>query len=65
MHLGMLLTTFYHDFDMLYIRDEIRKHSWKYADRIKEHPNILMKNLMRSIKTLRRLKTKLPQDLCT
>jgi len=57
--------TLYQDLNISYIRDEIRRHSQRYADRMKEHPNILTKNLMRSIKTPRRLKRRIPQDLCT
>jgi hypothetical protein len=41
--------------DVPYI-DEIRKHGQRYA-RIEKHPNILMKNLMKSIKTPRKRKT--------
>jgi len=42
-------------------RVNIRKH--RYADRMKEHPNvsILTKNFMRNVKTPRRLKGRLPQ----
>jgi len=32
-----------------YVKDEIRRHSQKYADRMKRHPNILTKNLMKSV----------------
>jgi len=53
--------TLYQDLNMLYVRDEIRRH----ADKMKEHLNILTKNLMRSLKTPRKLKKSLPQDLCT
>jgi len=52
--------TLYQDLNVPYVRDEIRRHSRRYADRMKEHPNILTKNLMRSIKTPRRLKRRLP-----
>jgi len=48
---------------MPYVRDEIRRHSQRYADRIKENSNIFTKNIMRSVKTTRRLKRRLPQDL--
>jgi len=44
---------------MPYIRDEIT-YSCRYTDRMKEHPNILMKNLVRNIKIPRRLKRRLP-----
>jgi hypothetical protein len=43
------------------VKYAIRKHSQRYADRIKKHPN--MKNLMKSVKTPHRLKRRLPQDL--
>jgi len=49
-----------------YVKDEIKRLSQRYADRMEEHLN--MKNLMRSHaddKTPRRLKRKFPQDLCT
>jgi len=39
------------DLNMPYIRNEIRTFSQRYADKFEEHPNILTKNLMRSIKT--------------
>jgi hypothetical protein len=48
---------------MLYVRNEIRKLSQRYADRMEEHLNIFTKNFMRSVKTPRRLKRRLPQDL--
>jgi hypothetical protein len=48
---------------MSYVRDEIRKHSQRYADRMEKHPNILTKNLMRSVKTPRRRKRRLSQNL--
>jgi len=51
---------------MPYIRDDIKDRmgrlSQRYADRMEEHSNILMKNFIRSIKTSRRLKERLPQD---
>jgi len=34
----------YPDLNVPYVRDEIKRYSQKYADRMKEHPNILMKN---------------------
>jgi hypothetical protein len=46
-----------------YVRDEIKKYSQRYADSIEKHPTYLMRNFMRSIKTPRRLKKGLPQDL--
>jgi len=39
------------DLNMSYIRDEIRTFSQRYADKFEEHPNILTKNLIKSIKT--------------
>jgi hypothetical protein len=48
---------------MLYIKNEIRKLSQRYAARMKEHPNIFRENLMKSVKTSYRLKRRLPQDL--
>jgi len=48
--------TLHQDLNVPYVRDKIKKHSQRYADRMKEHSNILMKSLMRSIKTPRRLK---------
>jgi len=57
--------TLHHDFNVPYVKDEIRRHSWRYADRMKEHLNILIKNVMKNVKTPYRLKKRLPQDLCT
>jgi len=34
-----------------YVRDEIKRFSQKYVDRMEEHPNILATNLMKEIKT--------------
>jgi len=34
--------TLYHNLNALYIRDEIKKISQKYADKMEEHPNILV-----------------------
>jgi len=42
-----------------YVRDEIKKFSQKYADRMEEY-----NNLVKQVKT-RQFKRKLPQDLCT
>jgi len=42
---------------------EIKRLSQRYADRMKEHPNIVT-NFMKEAKTIRRLKRKLPQNLC-
>jgi len=51
--------------NVLYVRDEIKTLSQRYADRMEEHPNILVINLMKQVETTRRLKRRLPQDLCT
>jgi len=52
--------------DIPYVRDEIKKLSQRYADRLEEHRNILTIDLMNDVETARRLKRK-PQDLsnCT
>jgi len=49
---------------VLYVRDEIKKLSRRYADRMEEHPDILAINLVKKIKITCRLKRKLPRDLC-
>jgi len=41
---------------MIHVRDEIKKLSQWYTDKIEEHFNILAINLMRDAKTLYRLK---------
>jgi hypothetical protein len=41
------------------VKDEIRRLSQRYADRMEEHSNILTKKLMRNVKTLCRLKRRL------
>jgi len=47
-----------------YVKDEIKRYaSQRYA--MKKHLNILATNFMKQVKTTRRLKRKLPQDLCT
>jgi len=38
------------------IRDEIKRLSQRYADRMEKHPNILATNFMKEVKTTRRLK---------
>jgi len=50
--------TLYHDLNVPYIRDEIKKLSQRYADRLEEQPNIAI-DFMRDAKILRRLKRKL------
>jgi len=54
--------TLRHNLNAPYVRDEIRRLAQRYADRMKKHPNIVT-NLMRSFKTPRRLKRRLPEDL--
>jgi len=54
MYLGMLFCIM---ILMLYIRDEMKKLSQKYADRIVEHSNIVTKNFIESVKTSRKKKT--------
>jgi len=56
--------TLHHDLNVLYVRDEIKRLSQKYVDRMEEYSNIFATNLMKEVKTTRRLKRKLPQDLC-
>jgi len=53
----------HHDLNIPYIRDEIKKLSQRYADRLEEHPNTLAINLMSNAEISRGLKRKLPQDL--
>jgi len=55
--------TLHHDLDVPYVRDEIKRLG--YTDRMEELSNILATNLMKKVKTTRRLKRKLPQDLYT
>jgi len=54
----------HHDLNILYVTDEIKNFSQKYANRNEERPNILTINLMRNTKTSRKLKRRFPQDLC-
>jgi len=46
------------------VRDDIKKLSQRYTDRLEEHPNTLAIDLTSDVETPRRLKRKLPQDLC-
>jgi len=55
--------TLHHDLNVLYVRDEIKKLSQRYADRLEEHANTLAIDLMSDAETPRRLKRKLPQYL--
>jgi len=66
MHLDTsLMTLYYHDLNVSCIRDEIKRLSQRYADRMEEHSNIPAINLMKQAKATRRLKRKLAQDSCT
>jgi len=56
--------TLHHDLNVPYVKDEIKKLSQRYADRLKERSNTLAIDLMSDAETPRRLKRKLPQDLC-
>jgi len=55
----------HHDLYVPYVRDEIKKLSQRYADRLEAHPNTLAIGLMSEVDILRRLKRKQPQDLFT
>jgi len=55
----------YHNLNVPYVRNEIKKFSQRYADRLEEHPNALAIGLMSEADILRRLKRKQPQDLFT
>jgi len=46
-------------FNVPYVRDEIKRFSQRYADRMEEHPNILATNLMKEVKATRRLERRL------
>jgi len=50
--------TLHHDLNVSYLRDEIKRPSQRYIDRMEEHPDILATNLMKKVKTTRRLKRK-------
>jgi len=58
-HCQRINDSLHHDLNIPYVRDEIKKLSQRYADRMKEHSNILAINLMRDAKTSHRLKRKL------
>jgi len=51
--------TLYYDLNVSYVRDEIKKLSQRYADRLEEHPNTLTIDLMSDAEIPRRLKRKL------
>jgi len=57
------MTFLHHDLNVPHVRDEIKRLSQRYADRMEKHPNVLVTNLTEEVKTT--LKRKLPQDLCT
>jgi len=63
MLLGASPTITYRDLNMPYVKDEIRRFSQRYADKLEEHSNILATDRVRNDKTTRKLKKKLPQDL--
>jgi len=54
----------HHDLNVPYVRDEIKKFSRGYADRLEEHSNVLAIDLTSDAEISRRSKRKLPQDLC-
>jgi len=54
----------HHDLNVPYVRNEIKRLSQRYADKMEKYPNILATNFMKEVETTRRLKRKLPQDLC-
>jgi len=54
----------HYDLNVPYVRNEIKKLSRRDADRLKQYSNILAIDLMGDAETSRRLKRKLPQDLC-
>jgi len=47
------------------VRDEIKRFSQRCADRMEERSNVLAINLVKEVKTTRRLERKLPRDSCT
>jgi len=56
--------TLHRDLNVPYVRDEIKRLSQRYADWMEEHPNILVTNLMKKARIMKRpSKKKLPQDL--
>jgi len=42
---------------MPYVRDEIKRHSQRYTDRMEKHPNVLTKNLAKKLKRQTKRKT--------
>jgi len=63
MHLGTSPMTPHHDLNVPYVRNEIKRLSQKYTDRMEEHPNIPVTNSMKKVKTTRRVKRKLPKKI--
>jgi len=55
--------TLHHDLNVPYVRDEIKKLSQRYVDRLEERPNTVAIDLMSETETSRGSKRKLPQDL--
>jgi len=55
--------TLHHDFNVPYVRKEIKRVSQRYADKI-EYPNIFTTNLMRSIKIPNSFLKRRSQNLC-
>jgi len=62
--LSMLTNDILHHALNVYVRNEIKRLSQRYADRMEEYRNIFAINLINKVKTTRRLKRKLSQDLC-
>jgi len=56
------LVILYHNLNVPYVRDEIKRLIQRYANRMEKYPDILAINLTREAKILRRLKGTLPQD---
>jgi len=52
MHLGIGVTNdiLHHDLSVPYVRDEIKRFSQRYGDRMEKYPNILATNLMKTIR---------------
>jgi len=56
--------TLHHNLNVPCVRNEIKRLSQRYADRMEERFNIFATNLMKEVKTTRRLKRRLAQDSC-
>jgi len=48
--------TLRHDLNVPHVKDEIRRFSQRYADRMEEHPKIFTTNLMKNAKSSHREK---------